>query len=39
MNQGEPSKTAEWVARQRAVHQLRDNSPGESSTRSIGSSG
>jgi methyltransferase (TIGR00027 family) len=26
MNQGQPSKTAEWVARQRAVHQVRDNS-------------
>ncbi len=26
MNQGQPSRTAEWVARQRAVHQLRDNS-------------
>ncbi|MET0404814.1 MAG: class I SAM-dependent methyltransferase [Cystobacter sp.] len=26
MNQGQPSKTAEWVARQRAMHQLRDHS-------------
>ncbi|WP_434391342.1 class I SAM-dependent methyltransferase [Melittangium boletus] len=26
MNQGQPSKTAEWVARQRAVHQVRDQS-------------
>jgi methyltransferase (TIGR00027 family) len=25
MKQGEPSRTAEWVARHRAVHQLRDN--------------
>ena len=27
MNQGQPSKTADWVAQQRAAHQLRDNSP------------
>lgn len=26
MNQGQPSKTAEWVARHRAVHQLREHS-------------
>ena len=26
MNEGQPSKTAEWVARQRAMHQVLDNS-------------